>query len=92
VLATGTFLSGLFLIVLAMGLAFRAKWAIWLAIGESAFFIPIEFHALLNPVARFRLSILVATIINIIFVWYLYVNRDVLFHHHHSHRHSAPGT
>ncbi|MGA3181439.1 MAG: DUF2127 domain-containing protein [Verrucomicrobiota bacterium] len=91
-LALGMVLFSLFPLVEGIGMLFRVSWACWLAIGESAFFIPIEFHALLNPVARFRLSILVATIINIIFVWYLYVNRDVLFHHHHSHRHSAPGT
>src|SRR5271167_4088977 len=44
--ASGTFLYGLFLLVLGLGLAFRAKWAIWLAIGESAFFIPIEIYEL----------------------------------------------
>ena len=48
VVASGTFLCGLFLIVLGLGLAFRAKWAIWLAIGESAFFIPIEIFELVR--------------------------------------------
>jgi uncharacterized membrane protein (DUF2068 family) len=48
VVASGTFLCGLFLIVLGFGLAFRAKWAIWLAIGESAFFIPIEIFELVR--------------------------------------------
>lgn len=42
VTALATFLYGLFLIVGGAGLAARAKWAIWLTIGESAFFIPIE--------------------------------------------------
>src|SRR5580698_1495564 len=37
-----TFLYGIFLTVGGLGLAFRAKWAIYLTIGESAFFIPIE--------------------------------------------------
>ena len=46
--ASGTFLCGLFLIVLGLGLAFRAKWAIWLAIGESAFFIPVEIFELVR--------------------------------------------
>ena len=46
--ASGTFLCGLYLIVLGLGLAFRAKWAIWLAIGESAFFIPIEIFELVR--------------------------------------------
>ncbi|HEV2319519.1 MAG TPA: DUF2127 domain-containing protein [Verrucomicrobiae bacterium] len=35
-------LYGCFLIGGGTGLALRAKWAIWLTIGESAFFIPIE--------------------------------------------------
>ena len=48
VVASGTFLYGLFLLVEGMGLAFRAKWAIWLAIGESAFFIPIEIFELVR--------------------------------------------
>jgi uncharacterized membrane protein (DUF2068 family) len=40
--ALATFVYSLFLIVGGAGLAIRAKWAIWLTIGESAFFIPIE--------------------------------------------------
>src|SRR6185437_2120825 len=48
VVATGTLLYGLFLLVGGVGLAFRAKWAIWLAIGESAFFIPIEVFELVR--------------------------------------------
>ena len=48
VFASGTFLCGLFLLVEGLGLAFRAKWAIWLAIGESAFFIPIEIFELVH--------------------------------------------
>src|SRR5271169_3400061 len=52
--ATVTLLYGLFLLVGGSGLAFRAKWAIWLAIVESAFFIPVEIFELvrrraLNP-------------------------------------------
>lgn len=35
-------LYGCFLMAGGAGLALRAKWAIWLTIGESAFFIPIE--------------------------------------------------
>ena len=46
--ASGTFLCGCYLIMLGLGLAFRAKWAIWLAIGESAFFIPIEIFELVR--------------------------------------------
>src|SRR4051794_7086707 len=40
--AGGTFLYSLFSLVEGIGLMFRASWAGWLAIGESAFFIPIE--------------------------------------------------
>jgi uncharacterized membrane protein (DUF2068 family) len=47
VTALATFLYGLFLLVGGTGLAIRAKWAIWLTIGESAFFIPIEIFELL---------------------------------------------
>ena len=48
VVASGTMLYGLFLLVGGTGLAFRAKWAIWLAICESAFFIPIEIFELIR--------------------------------------------
>jgi uncharacterized membrane protein (DUF2068 family) len=96
VVASGTFLCGLFLIVLGLGLAFRAKWAIWLAIGESAFFIPIEIFELVRhrqleasglsrpelfPHPKIGLAIVLA--LNVIIVWYLYVNRKRLFRHHH---------
>jgi uncharacterized membrane protein (DUF2068 family) len=94
--AIGTSLCGLFLIVLGLGLAFRAKWAIWLAIGESAFFIPIEIFELVRRHAPravdqprpelFRhpkLFLLVVLAINVLIVWYLYANRKRLFRHHH---------
>jgi len=42
VTALAFFLYGCFLTAGGVGLALRAKWAIWLTIGESAFFIPIE--------------------------------------------------
>lgn len=93
--ASGTFLCGLFLIVLGLGLAFRAKWAIWLAIGESAFFIPIEIFELarrrrldasglprpeLFPHPKIGLAMLLA--LNVLIVWYLLKNRKRLFRHH----------
>jgi uncharacterized membrane protein (DUF2068 family) len=94
--ASGTFLCGFFLIVLGLGLAFRAKWAIWLAIGESAFFIPIEIfelvrhhrHELTNnlPPEWFqhpKLGIFIVLAINVFIVWYLFTNRKRLFRHHH---------
>ena len=96
VLASGTFLCGLFLLVLGLGLAFRAKWAIWLAIGESAFFIPIEIFELVRhrrldaaglprpelfPHPKIGLAILLA--LNVLIVWYLLENRKRLSRHHH---------
>ena len=96
VVASGTFLCGLFLIVLGLGLAFRAKWAIWLAIGESAFFIPIEIFELVRhrrldawgmprpelfPHPKIGLAIVLA--LNVLIVWYLYTNRKRLFRHHY---------
>jgi uncharacterized membrane protein (DUF2068 family) len=92
VAASGTFLCGFFLIVLGMGLAFRAKWAIWLAIGESAFFIPVEIFELVRrraPTALVRpelfphpkIGLLVVLALNILIVWYLLKNRQRLFRH-----------
>jgi len=93
VAASGTFLCGFFLIVLGLGLAFRAKWAIWLAIGESAFFIPIEIFELARrraPAALARpdlfphpkIGLLIVLALNILIVWYLLKNRQRLFRHH----------
>ena len=47
---------GLFMLLQAVGLALRVSWAVWLVIGESAFFIPIEVfelvrHQVPNPEA-----------------------------------------
>ena len=84
--ASGTFLCGLFLIVLGLGLAFRAKWAIWLAIGESAFFIPIEIFELVRrpETSHYHpVELLIVLAINVIIVWYLFENRQRLFRHHH---------
>jgi uncharacterized membrane protein (DUF2068 family) len=96
VVASGTMLYGLFLLVGGSGLAFRAKWAIWLAIGESAFFIPIEIFELLHrrvpsledhprpilfPHPHVGLAIVLA--LNVLIVWYLLKNRERLFRHHH---------
>jgi uncharacterized membrane protein (DUF2068 family) len=79
--AWGAVLLSLFPLVEGVGLLCRVSWAGWLAIGESAFFLPIEFYELVKP-NTFSWSILVVTVINIIIVWYLYDNREVLFRHH----------
>jgi uncharacterized membrane protein (DUF2068 family) len=94
VVASGTFLYSLFLLVGGTGLAFRAKWAIWLAIGESAFFIPIEIFELLRRRPELsdharpemfthpKLGIFIVLALNVLIVWYLLKNRSRLFRHH----------
>jgi uncharacterized membrane protein (DUF2068 family) len=58
---------------------YRAGWAGWLAIGESAFFVPIEMYELARKYSPYMLAVM---IINIFIVWYLYANRQTLFRHH----------
>jgi uncharacterized membrane protein (DUF2068 family) len=77
--AIGTFLYSLFSLIEGFGLMFRVKWAGWMTIGESAFFIPIEIHHLIHNPSKFVFAILVA---NIIIVCYLFRNRERLFRHH----------
>jgi uncharacterized membrane protein (DUF2068 family) len=95
VTALATCLYGLFLLVGGTGLAIRAKWAIWLTIGESAFFIPVEIleltrrhirlvppdepHAQLFP--HPKIGLLIVLTLNIIIVSYLWKNRGRLFRH-----------
>jgi uncharacterized membrane protein (DUF2068 family) len=93
VVASGTLLYGLFLMASGTGLALRAAWAIWLAIGESAFFIPIEIYELTrrhtpekdmhSMFAHPKASLSIVLALNILIVWYLYKNRHRLFRHHH---------
>jgi len=82
--AVGVMLFSLFPLVEGVGLLFRAGWAGWLAIGESAFFVPIEFYELAK---QFHPYMLMVALVNILIVWYLYANREQLFHHHHHHPH-----
>jgi uncharacterized membrane protein (DUF2068 family) len=92
----GTLLCGLLRVGVGVGLAFRARWAVWLAIGESGFFIPIALYELVRQhvagpgrVERaelFRhpqLGLLIVLGVNIIIVWYLLRNRNRIFRHHH---------
>lgn len=94
--ATGTFLYSLFSLVEGVGLIFRVKWAVWLAIGESAFFIPIEIFELVHHhevVRRIELhsefelhpgfpwKLSIILGLNILIVWYLFQNRARLFRH-----------
>jgi uncharacterized membrane protein (DUF2068 family) len=79
--AAGTFVYSLFSLVEGGGMMLRISWAGWLAIGESAFFIPIEIYELTRP-GRFSWWLASVLLINIFIVWYLYENRQRLFHHH----------
>jgi uncharacterized membrane protein (DUF2068 family) len=76
--ALGTIIWALFPLVEGLGMMYRVAWAGWLAIGESAFFVPIEVFELSK---RFSEALVVVTITNIFIVWYLYANRDRLFRH-----------
>ena len=75
-----TLLYAAILLVQGVGLIFRAPWAGWLAIGESAFFIPIEVREL---VIRPHALVLGVLAFNVLIVWYLFANRSWLFRHHH---------
>src|SRR5580658_1427835 len=95
VVASWLFLYGLFKTVGGLGLAFRLPWAVWLAIGESAFFIPIEIFELIRPhgpesemhphpmFQHPKLGIFIVLAINILIVWYLFRNRGRLFRQTH---------
>src|ERR1039457_3091285 len=75
-----TFIYSLFSLVEGFGLIFRAPWAGWLAIGESAFFIPIEVRELVMRRHWFGLGVVG---VKVLIVWYLFANRSWLFRHHH---------
>jgi uncharacterized membrane protein (DUF2068 family) len=77
--ALGTFIYSLFSLVEGVGLIYRVGWAGWLAIGESAFFIPIELRELVRHPRWFVLGVLA---FNVLIVWYLFQNRNRLFRHH----------
>jgi uncharacterized membrane protein (DUF2068 family) len=82
--SAGTLFYSLFSLVEGVGLMFRVSWAGWMAIGESAFFIPIEFYELMRP-GKANWFLVVILITNIIIVWYLVANRHRLFRHHLHH-------
>lgn len=77
--AGGAVFYSLFSLVEAFGLMFRVGWAGWLAIGESAFFVPIEVYELVHRPGLIVLGILA---LNVFIVWYLFQNRHRLFRHH----------
>jgi uncharacterized membrane protein (DUF2068 family) len=82
--AIGTCIYSMFSLVEGTGMAFRAGWAGWMAIGESAFFIPLECRELLKNFSWYMLAVMLC---NVVIVWYLYKYKDILFHHHHPHKH-----
>lgn len=81
---------GLFMLLQAVGLAFRVKWAVWLVIIESGFLIPIEVRELIHRpppegvhhahLPKFVAFIILAT--NVAIVWYLFRNRERIIRHH----------
>ena len=89
--AAGTLIYSLFSWVEGIGLMFRVSWAGYMAIAESAFFIPIELYELVHrrapdpsrPGHPFILLTILA--LNIFIVWYLFKYRHRLFRHHHHH-------
>lgn len=82
--AAATCFYSLFSLVEGTGMMFRVSWAGWMAIGESAFFIPIEVYELTRP-GKFSWVVVAVLVINIIIVWYLFQNRHRLFRHHRRH-------
>lgn len=80
--AAGTLFYSLFSLVEGVGLMFRISWAGWLAISESAFFIPIEVYELSRR-SKFSWWLVAVLVINVFIVWYLFKNRHRLFVHHH---------
>jgi uncharacterized membrane protein (DUF2068 family) len=87
--SAATLFYSLFSLTEGIGLMFRVSWAGWMAIGESAFFIPIEVYELLHLTPRepgrsgHPVTLLVILGLNIMIVWYLLQNRQRLFRHHH---------
>ena len=75
-LASGTLLYAALLVVESLGLFWRSGWAVWLAISETAFFIPIEVLDLLH---RLRFGIVLLLVVNVLIVAYLVRNRQALF-------------
>ena len=77
-MASGTSLYAILSLAEATGLAMRKAWGGWLAIGEGAFFIPIEIYELSR---RYRPELAAILVINIVIVVYLWFSRDRLFSH-----------
>ncbi len=94
-LAAGSVVYGLFMLLQAGGLVMRVSWIVWLVIGESAFFVPIEVFELVrkhvvNPeihpmFTHPKIGIAFVLVANVAIVWYLFKNRARLIRHYHQH-------
>jgi uncharacterized membrane protein (DUF2068 family) len=78
----GAVIYSSFMLMQAVGLIFRVRWIVWLVIGESCFFVPIELFELVKYPSWIKFFILA---VNVLIVWYLFVNRSRLVRHHHHH-------
>lgn len=67
-LASGTLLYALLLFAEGLGLLCGCGWAVWLALGETAFFIPLEVADLLH---RFHWGIASLLVANVLIVAWL---------------------
>jgi uncharacterized membrane protein (DUF2068 family) len=93
-LVTVSIIYGLFMLLQAVGLAFRVSWAVWLVIIESGFFIPIEVFELVRRhvpspdhphlLAHPKIGVAAVLAVNVIIVWYLFKNRSRIIRHHHA--------
>jgi uncharacterized membrane protein (DUF2068 family) len=79
-IVAGSMIYASFMFLQAVGLAFHIGWIVWLVIGESAFFVPVEVYELVHRPSWIKFLILA---VNVMIVWYLYVNRHRLIRHHH---------
>ena len=95
-LAVGSVIYGLFMLLQATGLVLRVSWIVWLVIGESAFFIPIEIFELVRKhvpnaenhphyFSHQKIGIAILLVVNVAIVWYLFENRSRIIRHHHDH-------
>jgi len=95
-LAVISIIYGLFMLLQAVGLAWRVSWAVWLVIAESAFFVPIEIFELVRKHApnaenhphyftHQKIGVAILLVLNVAIVWYLFENRSRIIRHHHDH-------
>ena len=84
--AVGTLAYSLISLIEGVGLHLRQRWASWMAIGESGFFIPLELYELS---LRFTGTVFIILILNVFICIYLLRNRKRLFHRVHFHFHHA---